>query len=205
MLFEYFVLLYGSRYDVSLVLKNLADIEENPYDDNIMFNKYSSSYWYFASKSLYAVNQRCSNNLHHVTQQFEYRGLTRMGRALGSTFGILPAFRNQDNKKLELTGKYNKKVLQLVKSNGGILTWDNYCHYYGSPTPSTHPFNYQAANYTVVAISEYQFQERPSFVWRYLEDIDTVVTFIPLDPMALLPVHDQVSQNPLLDYLTDSI
>ncbi len=45
----------------------------------------------------------------------------------------------------------------------------------------------------VVAVSEYQFVERPSFVWRYLENIDTVVTSIPLDPLALLPVHDQVS------------
>ena len=66
-----------------------------------------------------------------------------------------------------------------------------------SPTPSTRPFNYQAANYTVVAISQYQFQERPSFVWRYLENIDTVVTSIPLDPLALLPVHDQVCSCPL--------
>ena len=196
-LFEYYLLLYGSRYDVSLLNKNLSGVEETNYDDEVMFNKYSSSYWYFASKSLYAVNQRCSKNLHHVTQQFEYRGLTRMGRALGSTFGILPAFRNQDYKKLESIGKYNQKVLGLVKSNGGILTWDNYCHYYGSPTPSTRPFNYQAANYTVVAISQYQFQERPSFVWRYLENIDTVVTSIPLDPLALLPVHDQVCSCPL--------
>ncbi len=89
-----------------------------------------------------------------------------------------------------------KKVLQLVKSNSGILTFDNYCHYYGSPTPSTRPVNYLAANYTVVAISEYQFLERPSFVWRYLENIDTVVTSIPLDPKALLPVHDQVHLSP---------
>ncbi len=171
---------------ISLFNKRLTGVDDHGYEDDAMLTKYSSSFWYFASQSLYSANQFCSLNLHHVAQQLEYRGLSRLGRALGSTLGILPAFRSQDNKKLEATGQYNKKVLDLLKSNSGILTFDNYCHYYGSPTPSTRPFNYLGANYTVVAISEYQFLERPSFVWRYLENIDTVVTSIPLDPKALL-------------------
>ncbi len=50
-LFDYYLLLYGSRYDVSLLNKQLAGIEEN-YDADVMLKKYSSSYWYFASKSL---------------------------------------------------------------------------------------------------------------------------------------------------------
>jgi len=94
---------------------------------------------------------------------------------------------------LALTGKYTNKFLKLVQNNSGILTWDNYCHVYGSPTPTINPINYKTANYTVVAISEYQFIERPKFRWRYLDNIDTVVTSIPLDPLDLLPVKDLVS------------
>ena len=78
---------------------------------------------------------------------------------------------------------------EIVESNNGILTWDNYCHQYGSPTPTTQrAINYKQANYTVAAVTAYVFQERPSFVWRYLENEDTVVISVPRDPEALLPV-----------------
>ena len=83
----------------------------------------------------------------------------------------------------------------MVEKNDGILTWDNYCHQYGSPTPSvSRDINYKQANYTVVAVTAYNFLVRPSFVWRYLDNINTVVVSVPRDPAALLPVQPLVKK-----------
>jgi hypothetical protein len=164
------------------------------YEADEMFKCYSACFWFYAAKSLYAANQKCNCLLLHLTHQFEYRGLSRVGRQLGSYFGIFPAFRNQDIRKAEFTSTYTEKVLEMIENNNGILTWDNYCHWYGSPTPSAgSTINYKQANYTVVAVTAYTFLERPSFVWRYLDNVNTVVVSVPRDPAALLPVKALVS------------
>ena len=81
---------------------------------------------------------------------------------------------------------------EIIENNNGILTWDNYCHQYGSPLPNAdRPINYKQANYTVVAATSYNFAVRPSFVWRYLEDVHTVVLSVPQDS-ALLPAKPLV-------------
>ncbi len=65
------------------------------------------------------------------------------------------------------------------------------------PTPSAaREINYKQANYTVVAVTAYNFYVRPSFVWRYLGNVNTVVVSVPRDPAALLPV------KPLVNYVT---
>jgi hypothetical protein len=194
-LFDYYILIFGSRNDIRLLKKQLTRDpgDDFGFDSDAMFKSYASFFWFFASQSLYAANQKCNRHLLHLTHQFEYRGLSRVGRQLGSLFGVFPAFRNQDIKKAEYTLKYNAKVRAMVEGNDGILTWDNYCHQYGSPTPSIkRAINYKQANYTVVAVTAYNFEIRPSFVWRYLGDINTVVVSVPRDPADLLPVKPLV-------------
>ena len=62
--------------------------------------------------------------------QLEYRGLSRMGRSLLTTFGVAPSIRGYDTKKKDLVAAYGKKVGKMLKKNCGIVTWDNYCHIY---------------------------------------------------------------------------
>jgi len=166
-LFDYYILLFGTRKDISLLTKHLTKShdEDVGYDGEEMFKGYDASFWFYAAKSLYAANQKCSCHLLHLTHQFEYRGLSRVGRQLGAYFGVFPAFRNQEIRKAQFTGSYTDKVLEIVEKNDGILTWDNYCHWYGSPTPTASTaINYKQANYTVVAVTVYNFTVRPSFV-----------------------------------------
>lgn len=192
---DYYILLFGSRVDIELLNRELTRKPEEDfgYDAEAMFKSYASFFWFYAAQSLYAANQKCNRHILHLSQQFEYRGLSRVGRQLGSFFGVFPAFRNQDIRKAKLTETYNKKVINIVENNDGILTWDNYCHQYGSPTPSvSRDINYKQANYTVVAVTAYNFTVRPSFVWRYLDNVNTVVVSVPRDPAALLPVKPLV-------------
>jgi len=168
-LMDYYILLFGSRADIQILNRELTrrPDDEFGYDTEAMFKSYASFFWFYAAQSLYAANQKCNRHLLHLTQQFEYRGLSRIGRQLGSFFGVFPAFRNQDIRKGKLTDIYIKKVTEIVETNSGILTWDNYCHQYGSPTPSvSREINYKQANYTVVAVTAYNFAVRPVAVSR---------------------------------------
>ncbi len=153
-LMDYYILLFGTKKDILLLTRQLVkkDDEDIGYDPEVMFKSYASFFWFYAAQSLYAAKQKCNRHLLHPTQQFEYRGLSRVGRQLGSFFGVFPAFRNQDIRKATLTSAYNKKVTETVENNDGIVTWYNYCHQYGSPTPSAaREISYKQANYTVVA------------------------------------------------------
>jgi hypothetical protein len=192
---DFYILLFGTKKDITLLRKHMSHKDEDVvYDSQAIFKSYSSFFWFYAAQSLYSANQKCNRHLLHLTQQFEYRGLSRVGRQLGSYFGVFPAFRNQEIRKAQFAASYTKKIQEMVENNDGIITWDNYCHQYGSPTPSaSRDINYKQANYTVVAVTAYNFHVRPSFVWRYLDDINTCVVSVPRDPAALLPAKPLVN------------
>jgi hypothetical protein len=115
-----------------------------------------------------------------------------MGRALTATFGGVPAVRSYDVKKANLVASYTKKVVDMVRNNRGILTFDNYCHVYGSSNLSVNRETaYTKANYTVVAVAAYEFTERPLFCWRWF-DQKTAWSSIPRDITDLAPCKDKV-------------
>ena len=107
---DYYILIFGTKRDITLLRKHLSKKDdEGIYDAAVMFKSYASFFWFYAAQSLYAANQKCNRHLLHLTQQFEYRGLSRVGRQLGSYFGVFPAFRNQDIRKAQMTTTYTKK------------------------------------------------------------------------------------------------
>ena len=60
-LFDYYVLLFGSRRDIKLLTTHLTSEqkENDDFDVNAMFKGYASCFWFFAAQSLYAANQKC--------------------------------------------------------------------------------------------------------------------------------------------------
>jgi len=104
----------------------------------------------------------------HFTIQQEYRGLSRIGRALTAAYGGAPSVRNYDEKKRALVDSYGARVEQMVKDNNGILAFDNWCNIFGSPHLSLdRDTAYVKSNFTVVGVSSYQFSTRPRFKWTY--------------------------------------
>ncbi len=83
---DYYILIFGTKKDILLLTRQLTKTtdEECGYDAEVIFKSYASFFWFYASQSLYAANQKCNRHLLHLTQQFEYRGLSRVGRQLGS-------------------------------------------------------------------------------------------------------------------------
>ena len=73
----------------------------------------------------------------HFTIQQEYRGLSRIGRALTAAYGGAPTVRNYDDKKRRLIDAYGERVENMVKENNGILAFDNFCNAFGSPVLAT--------------------------------------------------------------------
>jgi hypothetical protein len=184
-LFEHYVLLHGKSTVASELEKALLN-KDNAYDAQETFIQYRARFWFYAATTLYQVNQKCSFLLMHLAMQLEYRGLSRNGRALASHFGLMPSIRNYEEQKNKLSGEYVKNVRRMIKSNEGILTFDNYCHVYGSPTLSLDRTTaYEKANYTVVALCKYDFKERPSFRWKQVDE-KTAWASLPRDPTDLL-------------------
>ena len=194
-LFETYLIQFGSTSEVKHLAGYLeGKVAEADYDPVSVFRPHAPRFWYCAALSLYRANPRCSLLLVHYTMQLEYRGLSRMGRALAAAFGGVPAVRSYDLKKEGLVASYEKRVKKMIRTNQCILTWDNYCHVYGSPILSAdRDVPYAKANYTVVAVSAYEFTERPSFCWRWL-DKKIAVASIPRDITDLEPFKVKVKR-----------
>src|ERR1044072_8080441 len=107
--------------------------------------------------------------LTHFTMQLEYRGLSRMGRSLLAEVGQAPSARGYDGNKKKLLEAYDAKVTEMVTCNGAIVTWDNFCHTYNSPSLSARRSSNLQANFTVVGLNRYEFKQRPAFVFTYVE------------------------------------
>ena len=100
----------------------------------------------------------------YFTLMQEYRGLSRIGKSLTAAYGGAPAITTFDRKKRILMESYVKEVSTMVSENNGIIAYDNWCNVYGSPHLSTERDTaYQKANYTVVGVTKFHFDERPSF------------------------------------------
>jgi hypothetical protein len=191
-LFEYHVLLYGASKDCDQLLLALEK-KENKYDPFSTYVRYASHFWFVAACALYKVNRQCSLPLMHLTLQLEYRGLSRMGRSLAAHFGAAPKLRNYDIKKSQLVKAFTTKVRNKVTNNEGVVTWDNYCHVYGSPTLSTsRTTGYQKANFTVVGHCRNDFKKRPIFCWKTVDDI---WASLPRNPADLMPFGQQVQPH----------
>ena len=162
--------------DKTKVINRLKNKRIHNYDPDVVFEQYASRFWFFCAVSMYRANRRCVLPLMYITMQLEFRGLSRIGRSLLSTMGAAPAIRNYDVQKNKLVKNYAAKVQQMVQDNDCIVTWDNYCHVWGSPTLKMRDTSYLKANYTVVAVSAYDFKERPRFCWTYVGDEDTEIT-----------------------------
>jgi hypothetical protein len=114
-----------------------------------------------------------------------------MGRSLLDSVGAAPSVRNYDIKKEKLLLSYTQQVDQMVRTNGGIVTWDNYCHAFGSPSlASSRDSSYIKANYTVAALCAYEFKKRPSFLWAMIDE-KVALASIPRD-IDLEPFKDEV-------------
>ena len=101
-----------------------------------------------------------------------------------------------DRKKRELTVKYIEEVERCVNANTGVLTFDNYCHAYGSPTLSfKRKGSYIKANYTVVAVSKYVSVEPIDVKFRYVPLEMLCVACMPRDPQDLLVFESQVAST----------
>ena len=102
-LFEYYVIIYGSKIDSEHVLAVLTKKKKiSEYKIDHLVRKYRSFFWLFAAISMYRVNRYCSMPLLHFTIQQEYRGLSRIGRALPAAYGGSPSVQNYDEKKRAL-------------------------------------------------------------------------------------------------------
>lgn len=192
---EFYILSYGLLCDSTLLAKRLNfEIDNNDYDTNAHFLKYASKFWMFAAQAMYKIYRRCSMPLIHFTMQEQFRGLSRMGRKMGSVLGTTPAVTTYDRKSKELTAIYKDEVYDMARNNSGIVTLDNYCHVYGSGNISLErDSSYSKCNYTVVALSAYEFKVRPSFKWTYMFDQNTVVASLPMTLFDLLDFQTEVT------------
>lgn len=130
----------------------------------------------------------------HFTMQLEYRGLSRIGRTLLAATGLSCNIRNYDRRKASMIAKFTEKVEALIALNNAIATWDNYNHAFGSPElKTTRDSSYIKANFTVVAVSEYNFIERPSFRWTELAP-RVAVASLPQHLTTLTTFKDSVSR-----------
>lgn len=191
---EFYILSYGLLCDSNLLTKRLElKIDNKDYDTNAHFLKYASKFWMFAAQAMYKVYSRCSMPLIHFTLQEQFRGLSRMGTKMGSVLGTCPAVTTYDRKSKELTAIYKDEVYDMARNNRGIVTLDNYCHVYGSGNISlARDSSYSKCNYTVVALSAYEFKVRPTFKWTYMFDQNTVVASLPMNLLDLLDFQSQV-------------
>ena len=104
--------------------------------------------------------------LMHFTIQLEYRGLSRIGRALTAAYGGAPSVRNYDDKKRRLVEAYGERVENAVTKNNGILAFDNWCKAWGCPQLSIQRESaLLLSNRTVVGVNAFEFLERPRFKW----------------------------------------
>ena len=128
----------------------------------------------------------------HFTIQQEYRGLSRIGRSLTAAYGGAPNIRNYDKKKQKLIDNYSLRVEKMVTDNNGIIAYDNWCNVYGSPHLSTERDTaYVKSNFTVVGVSRYNFQVRPKFAWRWIDE-KVAVTSVPRDLEDLKAYENKV-------------
>lgn len=153
------------RYHIRRGLVNPS----NNYPYETIYKKGALRFWMYCALSLYHVNSRCYMPLMHFTMQLEYRGLSRIGRALLAATGMSCSVRNYDQCKASMLQKFTKMVSDMISKNQGIVTWDNYNHLYGNPhLKGSRDSSYIKANFTVVAVSSYNFVKRPSFKWTKL-------------------------------------
>jgi hypothetical protein len=198
-LFDYYVLVFGSAQDAAILRRVLAGEEEKTFNPSTMLKTYAPRFWFHAAQSLYHVNRLCSLPLLHVAMQMEFRGLSRIGRSLGALYGAFPPIRSYDRKKRKLTVEYIEEVARCVNANTGVLTFDNYCHAYGSPTLSVdRKGSYIKANYTVVAVSKYVSVEPIDVKFRYIAPEMLCVASMPRDPQDLLVFERQVASTTCL-------
>ena len=194
-LLEFYILSYGLECDSKLLTKRLNhQIDDVVYDSQLFFRRYAAKFWMFAAQSMYRIYRQCSMPLIHFAMQQQFRGLSRVGQKMGDVLGTTSSLSTFTRKSKELIAVYTDDVNEMAQSNHGIMTLDNYCHVYGSGNINlARDSSYSKCNYTVVAVSAYDFAQRPSFKWTFLGDPDTLVASLPMLLIDLLDFKDKVT------------
>jgi hypothetical protein len=128
-LFEFFLLLHSPKKVCQQLVRHLD--EEKAYsvtESKKLAKKYGGRFWYHSLLSMHDLRSQCVKPLLLWLMLLEYRGLSRIGQQLCGTVGAGVNIRTYDRHKKKLLKNYDKQVRELVVTNNGISTWDNYSH-----------------------------------------------------------------------------
>jgi hypothetical protein len=129
LLFEYYLLIYGSPGIVQILANRRQEGTPCSREENDRLqDEYSLSFWYWLCVGMHMVNRKCTHPLAHWSLIQEYRGLSLVGRQIEAALGASLDRRTYTRIKTKYLTTYDEFVADLHSRNVGIIVSDNYNH-----------------------------------------------------------------------------
>jgi hypothetical protein len=195
-LFEYFLLLHATKEVCSELVQHIEDEEDYKVEDTKkLAKKYSSRFWFHSILQMHDLRKQCVKPLLMWSMLLEYRGLSRIGQQLCSVVGAGVPIRTYDRQKKFLLKQYDKDVQDLVTSNSGISTWDNYSHIWPeSGLRLDRDVSYVQSFFTVSAVSKLNVRPAQGFPFAMLANGE-VLDSVPAKKAQLEPYVNMVGSR----------
>jgi hypothetical protein len=147
----------------------------------LLLNKqYSFPFWLHLAITLHSINQKVVYPLGMFTLLLEFRGLSRIGRAISHFVGVAPTVRTVDKIKQHLLKLQAFEIQDMIKNSICIVTLDNYSHVYGSSSISTsRNTQFLLQNYSVVALVKVPKQIHVNYIQLKSSGKSTFLASLP--------------------------
>jgi len=187
-LFEYYILMHGTKADFTAIFDCLEQEGKISDDDiNRLILKYAARFWFDTVRTLHDLCKQCIRPMVLWSMMMEYRGLSNVGMEMGSVVRASLPRKAYERHKKKMLQSYDARLLKMVHSNCAILTWDNYSHIYPeSGLRLDKTTAYTQAFYTVVGASRLEQVPKDGFPFVDLKN-EEVLDSVPASREALAP------------------
>jgi hypothetical protein len=193
-LMEIYILQYGKGGDCIPLQKALEGTHDlTDYFKTNLIKTYTLPFWLHLAVTLHQLNQQVTGPLTLWMLLQEYRGLSRLGRAMANYVGLAPSLRNYDKVRSALLEDATLQIAEITSSGRCLVAFDNYTHQYGTPALTTdRKVPYFQARFTVGAVIEWPPEATTDINFIVLKD-KTYLTSVPASVQDLKLFEDKVT------------